>query len=152
MNLNKPCRSRSLATHTPSGSTGLRAPSLWRRVFGSSWDRSFVYAAKQAWFEHPRGAITWTHEEMQQLLNTYHHLKCHMCVRRFGLKLPGSEHYIRKSTRLLVSHQSMTGLGLTCPGKKDPHHTGHDVVAGSHAGVGSLSEALSLCLPNLQLD
>ena len=104
-----------------------------------------VQAGKQALFEHPLGAKTWTYEEMQCLLNKYFHVKCHMC--RFGLRLPHSKQYIRKATRLLVSHQSMTTLGLTCPGKRDPHHTCHDVVAGTHAEVGSISQYVAQYTP-----
>ena len=89
-------------------------------------------------FEHPTGAMTWTYPEVQALLKKFTTVKLHMC--RYGLRLPQSERLIRKSTRLLVSHQDMQVLGLTCPGKSDPDHECHDVVKGSAPGVASVSK------------
>ena len=68
-----------------------------------------------------------------------------MC--RYGLKLPSSSQYIRKSTRLLLSHEHMKRLGLRCPGKQDPHHTCHDIVAGSDKEVGSISQFVAQYTP-----
>ena len=92
----------------------------------------------QALFEHPSGSRLWTYPEMLKLMRKFAVVKCHMC--RFGLRLPGSQHFIRKSTKLLVSDESMEVLGRTCPGKKCLHHLCHDVIAGSHSGVGSISQ------------
>ena len=75
---------------------------------------------------------------MKRLCDTYHPVKCHMC--RFGLKLPQSDRYIRKATQLLLSHEHMKGLSRVCPGKQDPHHSCHDMIAGSHPDVGSVSQ------------
>ena len=91
----------------------------------------------RALFEHPTGARTWHYPEMKALCRRFPVVKCHMCC--FGLQLPKSDSYIRKSTRLLVSHEDMTVLGRTCPGSQDPKHIHHDVVAGSHPEVGRVS-------------
>ena len=88
-------------------------------------------------FEHPTGAKTWTYPEMQSLCKKYYTTKLHMC--RYEMKLPNSEQLIRKSTRLLLSHDDMKSLGLLCPGVEDPKHRQHDVIAGSAPGVPSVS-------------
>ena len=87
----------------------------------------------RALFEHPTGAKTWSYPEMKTLCRQYHVAKCHMCM--YGLRLPNSDKYLRKSTRLLVSHEDMLCLGVTCPGNTHDR----DVVAGSHPKVGSVS-------------
>eukprot|EP00435_Cladocopium_sp_Y103_P019567 s2754_g4.t1 len=91
----------------------------------------------RAVFEHPTGAQTWSYPEIQALCRKFHTVKLHLC--HFGLKLPESNHLIRKSTRLLVTHEDMKVLGLTCPGKSDPMHVCHDTVQGSAPGVPSVS-------------
>ena len=100
--------------------------------------RQQVELGGQALFEHPSGSRLWTYPEMLKLLRQYHVVKCHMC--RFGLRLPGSQNFIRKSTKLLVSDKAMEVLGRTCPGRKCSHHVCHDVVAGSHPKVGAISK------------
>ena len=80
----------------------------------------------QALFEHPSGSRLWTYPEMLKLMRKFAVVKCHMC--RFGLRLPGSQHFIRKSTKLLVSDESMEVLGRTCPGKKCLHHLCHQPI------------------------
>ena len=99
--------------------------------------RNQVQRGKQALFEHPTGAQTWKYPEIQSLCRKYHTVKCHMCC--YGLKLPKSDKFIRKSTRLLVSHEEMKSLERLCPGKKDPQHQCHDTVAGSDPSVGPIS-------------
>ena len=96
-----------------------------------------ISIGKQALFEHPMGSRLWSYPEVQRLCAKHHLLRCHMC--RYGLRIPGSSNLIRKGTRLLVSHESMKSLGRECPGKKDPHHCCHDVIAGSHPNVGPIS-------------
>ena len=64
-----------------------------------------VAAGGQAIFKHPNGSRLWTYPEAKRLLQSHHLLSCHMC--RFGLRIPKSDRLIRKSTRLLVSHDSM---------------------------------------------
>ena len=91
----------------------------------------------RALFEHPTGARTWHYPEMKTLCRRFPVVKCHMCC--FGLQIPGSDRYIRKSTKLLVSHDDMKVLGRTCPGHNDPKHDQHDVVAGSHPSIGKIS-------------
>eukprot|EP00435_Cladocopium_sp_Y103_P011977 s1627_g3.t1 len=92
----------------------------------------------RAVFEHPAGARTWTYEEMQALLKRHVTVRLDMC--RFGLQLPQSERLIRKSTRLLVTHEDMRSLELTCPGPSDPAHACHDTIQGSAPGVPSVSQ------------
>ena len=99
--------------------------------------RNQVQRGKQALFEHPTGAQTWQYPEIKTLCRKYHTIKCHMCC--YGLKLPESEKFIRKSTRLLVSHEEMKCLERLCPGSKDPQHRCHDTVAGSSPSVGPIS-------------
>ena len=61
-----------------------------------------------------------------------------MC--QYGLKLPESPNLIRKSIRLLVSHEEMKSLERICPGKQDPFRRCHeDVVAGHSPTVGRIS-------------
>lgn len=94
----------------------------------------------RALFEHPTDARTWTPPEIETPCRNYTTVKLHMC--RFGLQLPDSANLIRKSTRLtrlLVTHEDMQVLGLTCPGKSDPQHVCHDVVQGSAPGVPSVN-------------
>ena len=92
-----------------------------------------VSLGKRALFEHPTGARTWSYAEVQRLCRKYYTAKLHMC--QYGLKLPDSHKHIRKSTRLLLSHEDMTGLAKTCDGSHE-----HDVVAGSCASVGPISK------------
>ena len=94
-------------------------------------------AGKQALLEHPLGSRLWNYPEMRELIQRCHLLKCH--TRRFGLRLPGSDKLIRKATRLLVSHESMSRLAKTCPGSLHAHHCCHQPIAGSALGVGSSS-------------
>ncbi|CAK9034263.1 unnamed protein product [Durusdinium trenchii] len=70
----------------------------------------------------------------------------------YGLRLPSSEHYIRKSTRLLVSHSDMQSLGLLCTG--DAKHSCHDTVAGHAPGVAKVGmdvKHLKGWLPNQKI-
>ena len=88
-------------------------------------------------FEHPTGSDMWTYPEVQNLCRKYFPTKLHMC--QYGLKIPSSENFIRKSTRLLLSHEDMQEkLGRTCPGPTV--HKCHDVVAGSHPDIGPISK------------
>ena len=91
----------------------------------------------RAMFEHPKPAKTWKYEEMQNLLKKFPSVDCDMC--QYGLKIPDSDRFIRKSTRLLLSHEDMKCLGKTCPGSSDPSHVCHDRVAGSHVSIGRVS-------------
>ena len=76
--------------------------------------RDQVNRGKRAMFEHPTGARTWAYPEMQSLFRKYFTVKLHMC--RYGMQLPGSDRFIRKSTRLLVSHEDMQSLSRLCQG------------------------------------
>eukprot|EP00435_Cladocopium_sp_Y103_P065475 s772_g27.t1 len=91
----------------------------------------------RALFEHPKGAKTWKYPEVETLLRKFYSVTCDMC--QFGLQLPGHSSYIRKSTRLLLSHEDMKVLGKQCPGPSDPNHQCHDHVAGYHPSVGRVS-------------
>lgn len=91
----------------------------------------------RALFEHPTGSKAWSYPEVQKLCRKHHLVKCHMC--QYGLKIPDSPNLIRKSTRLLVSHEDMKVLGKQCPGASDPNHQCHDSIAGSHPSVGQIS-------------
>lgn len=95
-------------------------------------------SGRRALFEHPRGAKTWKYPEMASLLRRYHTVDCDMC--QYGLKLPDSDHSIRKNTKLLVTHDDMKVLGKLCPGKSGPQHATHDHVTGSHPVVGKISQ------------
>ena len=96
-------------------------------------------AGREAVFEHPTGAKTWSYPEMLTLCCKFHTVKLHMC--RYNLHLPSSECLLRKSTRLLASSEDMLALGLTCPGPEDPDHRCHDRVSGSApAGAPKVSE------------
>ena len=79
----------------------------------------------------------WQYPEVQTLCRRFYVTKLHMC--RYGMQLPGSDNLIKKSTKLLVSDEDMVSLGKTRPGEADPAHVSHDVIAGHHKGVGSIS-------------
>ena len=96
-----------------------------------------VAAGGQVLLEHPKGSRLWTYPEVQRLIHAHHLLSCHMC--RFGLRVPGSDHFIRKATQLLVSHEHMRTLERQCPGKSNPKHACHQTVAGSDKTVGQIS-------------
>ena len=109
-------------------------------------------------FEHPKGSIAWKMPRIQKLMSRMHVVECDMCC--FNLRIPGGLR-IRKSTQLLVSHKNMSCLGRKCPGKQHPSHEQHQVVAGSHPEVGSVSRfsgrytdtfvrAVMDCAPNLR--
>ena len=89
----------------------------------------------RALWEHPTGSKIWGYAEVEKLCRRYHVVKVHMC--QYGLKLPDSPNFIRKSTKLLVSHEDMKTLGRTCHASEDHHQ--HDVVAGSYPQIGSVS-------------
>ena len=99
--------------------------------------RQQVACGKRALFEHPTGSNIWSYPEMTALTKKHPVVKLHMC--QYGLKLPNSDRFIRKSTRLIVSHDDMKSLEKRCPGSADPKHACHDVVAGSNPAVGSVS-------------
>ena len=98
--------------------------------------RQQVSRGKRALFEHPTGAKTWHYPEMKTLCRRFHTAKVHMC--QYGLKLPSTGSFLRKSTRLLLSHEDMTVLEKLCPGES-PNHC-HSVVAGSDSSVGAVSK------------
>ena len=100
--------------------------------------RNQIEAGGRAVFEHPSGSRLWTYPEILALCRKHPVLKLHMC--RFGLRLPGSENFIRKSAKLLVSHQDMGSLAKQCPGQECSRHKCHDVIAGQHPSVGSISQ------------
>lgn len=99
--------------------------------------RQQVALGHRAVFEHPTGADTWRYPEMLSLCRKYHTVKLHMCA--YGLQLPKSIQFIRKSIRLLVTHEDMKSLGRLCPGSSDLNHECHDVIAGHHPTVGPVS-------------
>ena len=99
--------------------------------------RQQVACGKRALFEHPTGSNIWSYPEVTALTKRHPVVKLHMC--QYGLKIPNSDRFIRKSTRLLVSHDDMKGLEKQCPGSADPKHACHDVIAGSNPAVGSVS-------------
>ena len=98
--------------------------------------RQQVARGKRALFEHPTGAKTWHYPEMKTLCRRFHTAKVHMC--QYGLKLPSTGSFLRKSTRLLLSHEDMTVLEKLCPGESSNHV--HSVVAGSDSSVGAVSK------------
>lgn len=96
-----------------------------------------VDSGGRALFEHPTGSGMWSYPEVMNLCKKYFPTKLHMC--QYGLKIPDSTNFIRKSTRVLVTHEDMKEkLGRTCPGP--PTHRCHDVIAGSHPSVGPISK------------
>ena len=100
--------------------------------------RQQVALGGRAVFEHPKPSQIWHYSEMASLSRKHHVVPLDMCA--YGMKLPTRASYIRKATRLLVSHEDMKCLGRTCPGSADPHHHEHDVIAGSDPSVGSISK------------
>ena len=100
--------------------------------------RQQVEAGGQALFEHPKGSKLWTYPEVQELIEEFHLLSCHMC--RYGLRIPKSDKLIRKATHLLVSDACMNSLARECPGDKHPNHQCHQTIAGSCPEVGSISK------------
>lgn len=99
--------------------------------------RQQIQLGGRALFEHPTGSDMWKYPEVQALCRKFYTTKLHMCM--YGMQLPHSDNFIKKSTRLLLSHEEMCSLGITCPGPSDPRHAEHDVIAGHHSKVGSIS-------------
>ena len=99
--------------------------------------RQQVSSGGRAVFEHPAPSQMWQYPEVQSLCRRYFVTKLHMC--QYDMRLPGSDHFIRKATKLLLTHEDMMSLGRLCPGSSDPQHACHDVIAGSHPKVGAVS-------------
>lgn len=99
--------------------------------------RQQIQLGGRALFEHPTGSDMWKYPEVQALCRKFYTTKLHMCM--YGMQLPHSDNFIKKSTHLLLSHEDMCSLGITCPGPSDPRHAEHDVIAGHHSKVGSIS-------------
>ena len=91
----------------------------------------------QCLFEHPRDSMAWKLPSMEKLSKKMHIISVDMCC--YGLRVPGGD-LIRKATRLLVSHAEMRALAKQCPGSSHASHRTHQVVAGQHAMVGSISK------------
>ena len=88
-------------------------------------------------FEHPRGSVVWSLPCVQRVLARMTVVDLDMCC--FGMKIPNGLP-IKKHTRLLVSHSDMKSLAKTCPGPASVSHRSHQVIAGSHPAVGSVSK------------
>ena len=115
----------------------LRARSRMFVRFCCELYRQQVALGGRAVFEHPKPSQIWKYPEVASLCRKHHVVSLHMCA--YGMKLPSSENFIQKATRLLVSHEDMQSLGRTCPGASDPAHKCHDVVAGHDKEVGRVS-------------
>ena len=94
-------------------------------------------AGKRVLFEHPRGSLAWSLPRMRQLATCLHTVDLDMCC--FDPRIPHGK-LIKKSTRLLVSHQNMRTLGRRCPGDRHAEHREHQVVAGSTPEVQLVSK------------
>jgi hypothetical protein len=105
-----------------------------------------VKAGGQAVMEHPKGSRLWTYPEVLALLKDHSLLTCHMC--RYG-RIPGQDHFIRKATRLLVTHDHMKVLAKECPDSNHPHHECHQPIAGSSSVVGRISTFAGKYTPQL---
>lgn len=93
-------------------------------------------------FEHPAPSAVWKDPEMKAWCDELTSFITDMC--RFNLHLPPTaktpKQLIRKSTRLLVSHEDMREyLEFRCPGDAHPDHRNHATIAGSHPSVGQVS-------------
>eukprot|EP00435_Cladocopium_sp_Y103_P055765 s362_g18.t1 len=90
-------------------------------------------------FEHPRGSEVWDDPDMKAWCDEMHTFLLDMCC--YNLHVPasikGPKQLIKKSTRLLVSHEDMLSLHKLCPGEA---HGQHAVIAGSHPTIGSVSK------------
>ena len=99
-------------------------------------------------FEHPAPSQMWQYPEapgVQSLCRRHFVTKLHMC--QYGMRLPNSDNFIRKATKLLLTHEDMMSLGKLCPGNSDPKHACHDVIAGSRPKIGSISTFAGQCPP-----
>ena len=99
--------------------------------------RQQVALGGRAVFEHPAPSQMWQYPEVQSLCRRYFVTKLHMCC--YGMSVPDSTKYIKKATKLLLTHEDMMSLGKECPGPSDPAHVEHDVIAGTHPKVGAVS-------------
>ena len=93
-------------------------------------------------FEHPAPSLVWKDPEMKEFCNEYTSFVTDMCC--FDLHVPAtptqSKKLIRKSTRLLVSHEDMKEyLHFRCPGSEHREHVEHATIAGNHTGIGRVS-------------
>ena len=91
----------------------------------------------QCLFEHPRDSIAWRMPSMERLAKNMYCVSVDMCC--YGLRIPGGA-LIHKATRLMVSHPEMRALAKCCPGPSHANHSHHQVIAGSHPRVGSISK------------
>ena len=123
-----------------------------------------VQAGGRFILEHPVGSRLWRDDGIRHLMSTLTSFVTHMCC--FDLHVPATESQprqrIKKSTRLLVSHEDMKHfLWRLCPGASHAEHVSHAVIEGSRPGVGSVSrhagrytarfiQAMLRATPNLQ--
>ena len=94
-------------------------------------------------FEHPAPSAIWHDPEFKAWCDELTSFVTDMC--QFNLHVPktpnANKKLIRKHTRLLVSHEDMKDdLCRRCPGEMHPEHKDHAVIAGSHPGIGSISQ------------
>ena len=99
-----------------------------------------IEAGGRFMFEHPTGSVVWNDPQMQAWCQEFTSFVTNMCC--YDLHLPERDgkpkRYIRKSTRLLCSHEDMAVLSRLCPGESAEHI--HATVAGSEPGIGPVSK------------
>ena len=101
-------------------------------------------------FEHPAPSEVWSDPDFIKLRNDLCSFTTDMCC--FDLHVPAVEtqpkQLIRKTTRLLVSHEDMKEyLQRRCPGEGCSHHAEHAKIAGSHPAVGKVSRHAGVYTP-----
>ena len=126
----------------------VRQSRMFVRFCGRLFERQLSLGGQALW-EHPSGSRIWSFDEVQQLIDRWHLLTCHVC--RFGLRIPKSDKLIRKATKLLVSHEHMKSLAKHCLGSQSPQHCCHQPVAGSHPEVGQVSVFAGKYTPQFSL-
>eukprot|EP00435_Cladocopium_sp_Y103_P076318 s154_g90.t1 len=103
-------------------------------------------------FEHPSPACTWDDPQFVKWSELFPTFNTHMCC--FDLHVPATEMHpkqlIKKSTRLLCSHEDMRVLQRLCPGAEHPDHACNRVVAGSEPEIGQVSKHAGVYTPRCQ--
>eukprot|EP00435_Cladocopium_sp_Y103_P028105 s3508_g7.t1 len=100
-------------------------------------------------FEHPSPACTWDDPQFVKWSDMFPAFNTHMCC--YDLHVPATAHHpkqlIKKSTRLLCSHEDIRVLQRLCPGDDHPDHKCHRIVAGSEPEIGQVSKHAGVYTP-----
>ena len=93
-------------------------------------------AGRRVVFELPKGSYFWNLPRVLQLQKQMKEIDVDLCS--YGLQIPDGP-FVRKSARLLVSHDNMRSLQRRCSGKHFGAEVRHVPLHGRHPKVGLIS-------------